>query len=100
MYHKTKTARRYQRRNHIARRRYIERHIMGINERFLDKEPLGALNKNKIHCSCPMCACKSTTDNGVRTNSKRNYPIAERKRFESMNAAINEYLCDEAIAAG
>ena len=31
--------------------------------------PDGALSKGKIHCSCPMCAAKSSRDGGVTSNS-------------------------------
>lgn len=31
--------------------------------------PDGALSKGKIHCSCPMCAAKSSKDFGVTSNS-------------------------------
>lgn len=91
MIHKTMTARRYVRRKHINRKRYIERSIMGLNTHFLNTEPLGYLDKNKIHCSCPLCACKSTTDKGIRTNSKRNYSISARKRFDAMDMSMKEY---------
>lgn len=91
MYHKSIPARRFERRQHIARKRYIQRSIYGISPEILAKEPIGKLAKNKVHCSCPLCACKSTTDNGVRTNSKRNYSIADKRRLARIDSAMHEY---------
>lgn len=91
MIHKTIPARRFERRRHIGRKRNIERHIMGMSEHFLSTEPLGYLDKNKVHCSCPLCACKSTTDRGVRTNSKRGYRISDIRKLNRMKDNLTDY---------
>lgn len=91
MYHKCMTARRFLRRQHIARRRNIQKHVWRISSDELAKEPIGKLSKNKIHCSCPLCACKSTTDRGVRTNSKRNYSVSDIRKLERLKTALQDY---------
>lgn len=91
VYHKTIPARRFVRRQHIARKRYIERSIYGISEYILVKEPIGKLSKNKVHYSSNKCYCKSTTDNGAHTNSKRNYIISDRRKLISTDNKLYEY---------
>ena len=51
---------------------------------------LHQFSKNKIHCSCPMCSVKSK-NRGRRRGKAWNYPtynwkIADRRRFERMDA--------------
>ena len=91
MIHKTIPARRHERRVHIARKRNIERHIMRLSESYLASEPSGYLNKNKIHCSCPLCSAKSTKNKGVNTNSKNSYKVSDRRKFETMYADMKDY---------
>lgn len=95
MIHKTMTARRHFRKTHIeAKLRILRKNDYQYHEtgKFVLRCPIGMLSKGKVHCSCPLCACKSTTDRGVRTNSKRNYPKADIVRMEKMNYSMTEYL--------
>ena len=51
---------------------------------------LHQFSKNKIHCSCPMCSVKSK-NKGKRRGKAWNYltynwKIADRRRFERMDA--------------
>lgn len=95
MIHKTKTARRHFRRTHIEAKLRILRkndymyHETGV---FIPYAPIGTLSKGKVHCSCPLCACKSTTDRGIKTNSKRNYSKADITRMEKLDYSMKEYL--------
>ena len=83
------------------------------------------LNKGKIHCSCPMCACKTNAslsrsrgavtfymvhtpggEDYVRTYGcripttnnrygKKNYKISDRKKIDAMNSRMEGYECGE-----
>lgn len=67
-------------------------------DRELDNSPnhsdwynnLHQYSKNKIHCSCPLCAAKR------RTNSIQDVTICERKRMEEMTEQIED-LMEEVI---
>lgn len=85
MIHKTKTTRRFVRRQHIAKRCNILRHVMMLDEDMI--APLGMYDKGKIHCSCALCSCKSTVDRGHKTNSKREYSISDKRKFDRINYA-------------
>ena len=43
-------------------------------------------SKNKIHCSCPMCACKVTSKvhNNTYHRKGKNWSIADLKKIERM----------------
>lgn len=45
-------------------------------------------SKNKIHCSCPLCAFNHKAHGYV------NYSIADLKNFEKMNSQESEYFLD------
>lgn len=55
-------------------------------------------SKNKIHCSCPMCAAKT---NGKKIKygwqPKFNPTIKDLKQIEKLNYNFNEYLKEEII---
>lgn len=42
-------------------------------------------SKNKIHCSCPMCRCKSNNP-----GESMNWPISDLKKLEDMKEQIEE----------
>ena len=41
-------------------------------------------SKNKIHCSCPLCAAKTDT------NSKNGLKVSDKKKIDSMNDKLSE----------
>ncbi len=46
-------------------------------------------SKNKIHCSCPLCACKSKGKKVKRTaGPATNWSIADERRIEEMQDQI------------
>ncbi len=42
-------------------------------------------SKNKIHCSCPLCRCKSNNP-----RESMNWPISDLKKLEDMEDQIKE----------
>lgn len=100
MIHKTKQYRRFQRRNHIAKRKKIcnnhmtfatypsedGKHMISDFSREVPMEWYkhdGQYNKGKIHCSCKMC--KFSRHFGLPTLRD----IREKQKFE---AHLNDYL--------
>ena len=71
------------------RKRRITKEVYGyLTHPYYDN--LHQFSKNKIHCSCPMCSVKSK-NRGRRRGKAWNYPtynwkIADRRRFERMDA--------------
>lgn len=49
----------------------------------------GQYSKGKIHCSCPICSCK--TNNKDRYGKSENYKHSDELKHESMNQQIKEY---------
>jgi len=46
-------------------------------------------SKNKIHCSCPLCACKSKGKKAKRlTGPAECWSISDRRKFEEMEDQI------------
>ena len=46
-------------------------------------------SKNKIHCSCPLCACKSKGKKAKRlTGPSECWSISDRRKFEEMEDQI------------
>ena len=46
-------------------------------------------SKNKIHCSCALCACKSKGKKAKRlTGPAKNWSVADEKRIEEMQDQI------------
>lgn len=46
-------------------------------------------SKNKIHCSCPLCSCK-TNSKGRRWGALKNYSHADRIKIDSMDNQLEE----------
>ena len=68
------------------RKRRITR-SWGWKEDYYDN--LHQYSKNKIHCSCPMCACKSKGKKAKRLAGPAvNWSIADEKRIEEMKDQI------------
>ena len=66
------------------RKRNIVRDIYGWNEGWYDN--LHQYSKNKIHCSCPLCASKTRGKTVKKTGGPgENWSIQDEKRIEEMN---------------
>lgn len=91
MYHKCKTSRRFFRRRAIGRKRRIEEHILVWSPEALERQPLGCLSKGKVHCSCPMCATKSTKVWGKHSNSRDLYGISDKRKMARLAYSLKEY---------
>lgn len=66
------------------RKRNIVRDIYGWDEGWYDN--LHQYSKNKIHCSCPLCACKTRGKTVKKTGGPgENWSIQDEKRIEEMN---------------
>lgn len=92
MLHKTITFRRMANRNHAARRLHIGLTCMSWNTLATDIRAQGKLRKGKIHCSCPLCSCKSTKYMNKSTNSLLGYSAADKRKFDALNSSYEEYL--------
>lgn len=72
----------------IRKRRIVE-DVYNI-ERWYDN--LHEYSKNKVHCSCPMCACKSTGKRAKRlAGPAENWSIADKRKQQSAAEQIEEY---------
>ena len=66
------------------RKRNIVRDIYGWDEGWYDN--LHQYSKNKIHCSCPLCASKTRGKTVKKTGGPgENWSIQDEKRIEEMN---------------
>lgn len=91
MFHKCISFRRRMRIKHINHKEYIRGHIQGVPTKFLaDPVAHGKLNKGKVHCSCPLCAAKSTSWNGKTTNSLIGYKASDRRKFDTIQSKLEE----------
>ena len=80
---------RAQRRHHNVHKALRKRGIVrswGWDVEYYDN--LHQYSKNKIHCSCPMCAAKT---NPKRKRIGRGYTGKDLKRIEEMNYEENDY---------
>lgn len=79
------------------KRRMDKRHQkrkLRISNRFVSTPNVhyrGKLVKGKIHCSCPLCANKSTKCVGKSTNSLRYYSASDKRKFAKLNFSYEEY---------
>lgn len=94
MLHKNIPFRRHTARTHKARRMFIGLHCMYWSGLDRDIRWQGQLVKGKIHCSCPLCSCKSTTDRGITTNSFAGYSISDKRKLMSLNDSLKDYERD------
>lgn len=77
---KTRAERRKNDYNKAIRKKNIAEH----NKGFSYYDNLHQYSKNKVHCSCPLCAAK--TDN----NCKNGVTHSDKLKIESMNAQLAE----------
>ena len=71
----------------MARKIFIGLHCMYWPSLEKDERAIGRLAKGKVHCSCPLCACKSTKVLGKHTNSLSFYSASDRRKFDSLAAS-------------
>ena len=91
MYHKCKESRIYFRRRAIGRKRRIEMHNMAWSPEALARQPLGYLSKGKVHCSCCLCATKSTKNYGKPSNRVGLYSVSDRRKMARLAYSLQEY---------
>lgn len=91
MYHKCRKSRRFFRRKAIGRKRRIEMTAMVWTPEALERQPLGSLSKGKVHCSCCLCAVKSTKNYGKTSNRKSLYKVADRRNMARLAYSLREY---------
>ncbi len=46
-------------------------------------------SKNKIHCSCPLCRCK--TNDKSASGPAMNWPVCDRRQLDNMRQGLDEY---------
>lgn len=92
MYHKTISYRHKVSKKHMNKRIFIGTHCMHWEYLGTDIKAQGKLRKGKIHCSCPICSCKSTTYLNKTTNSLAGYSAADKRKFASLDQSYNEYI--------
>ena len=92
MIHRDIRYRRFQRRNAIQHKVKIAASSFSFSPEYLaNPRHVGQWAKGKVHCSCPLCACKSTEYFGVHDKSMHNYSASDRRKFMSMQEQITEY---------
>lgn len=91
MYHKNRLYRRQQRKLAILRKSNIARFAHLESSSLADPRHRGALSKGKIHCSCPLCSCKSTRRFGHTCNSLYAYKHTEYTRITNMHKEIQDF---------
>lgn len=89
MYHKRRSYRRSTRVKAIKRRSRIASEV--LDWQIPSEVTKGKLAKGKVHCSCPICSCKSTRFYGRTNNSVVGYPKQERARITAMKSEIRDY---------
>lgn len=91
MKHKNISYRRKSRKKAITRKMFIGLHCMYWTSLETDVRRQGQLSKGKVHCSCPICSCKSTKYMNKTTNSLSGYSVSDRRKFDALNASYEEY---------
>ena len=79
---RTRSYRRRMRIKKARRKVKLIKEIWGYDDPYLDR-PLGFYSKNKIHCSCPMCAAK--TNNRGHYGPTMNWRIRDRRQLDEMD---------------
>lgn len=92
MYRKGRLYRRQQRKLAISRKSSIAGFAyLGSCAYLMNPRYKGALSKGKIHCSCPLCSCKSTHRFGRTNNSPYNYRHKEYTRIMNMRKEMQDF---------
>lgn len=81
------------RRKAIERKSKIASSVFQWSPEYL-AEHKAHLAKGKVHCSCPICSCKSTKIAGKTTNNKACYSKQDQARIMAMQDEIldDDYL--------
>lgn len=82
--------------NHIRRKKRITRHYWDT-DRFPYYKFDGMYSKNKIHCSCPLCAAK-TNNKGCKwkSGSGKNWKHSDLQRLQLLHDQIVDIHADMA----
>lgn len=93
MYHKNRRYRRAARKATINRKLHIIDYKYGGVDVASFHQPVqaGKLAKGKLHCSCPLCATKSSKQCGVSSNSVANYKHSDQIKFERLSCSLADY---------
>jgi hypothetical protein len=77
---------------HIKRKKRIDNSIHSYFSSWYNCN--GKYSKNKIHCSCPLCTEKTRNKSKGkhRYTSNINYKPSDRRKIESINSNIKDYL--------
>jgi len=81
----TRLENRVERARHINRKFEIIKNTYNWSPDYLAQYDKGRLSKNKVHCSCGICQCKSTKYLGHKNKSILNYSASDRRKFEKMS---------------
>lgn len=55
-------------------------------------------SKNKIHCSCPLCAAKTNNRNRVGAyQPNTDWKISDQRKLDSMNDQLKDLTLDEIV---
>ncbi len=80
--------RRVQRTKHIRRKKFYCSQILQVGSEYFTPVRIGKLSKGKIHCSCPLCASKTTGYFG------KHWKHSDQKKIDSMLNQLDElYDC-------
>ena len=81
------------RRNNVKkalRKREITQHVYYGGDKFPYYNNLHQYSKNKIHCSCPLCANKSNPAKGGK-----NWSPADRRKMAGAASQVEDYLTSD-----
>ena len=77
------------------RKKRISDHYYG-NHPWYDN--LHQYSKNKIHCSCPLCAAKTNNRNRTGTSQPNtDWKISDQRKLDSMNEQLEDLTLDEIV---
>ena len=79
-----KTTTRAERRKNDYNKAVRKKNIAEHNYGFSYYDNLHQYSKNKVHCSCPLCAGKTDT------NSKHGMTHSDKLKIDSMNAKLDD----------
>lgn len=88
---RTRAEQRHYNASKARRKQNIARKVYGWD--YYDN--LHQYSKNKIHCSCPSCSCK--TRKRIKNGYGKIYfpPVSDQKRIDEMEYEVKEFLLNE-----